>query len=231
MRLWFARLAAKLTAVGRGGVGGEAADRKRRSVAVLKREGVPFIEHLPAIESAAETTLRPVEEVALRAITLGVVATKGQTGDQRLTTALVDRFRVRGALSPKELAFVEHPEPSQHDRIQFTWRYECHAVLFWALGFIKALPRPDRVVNVAEIAPILADRGRDRFIAEANLRPVAEILDATDLIYRYHWAVTDARINGRPAPAGLDPGVVMERHYALNWLVGGEDWDDVATHT
>jgi hypothetical protein len=29
------------------------------------------------------------------------------------------------------------------------------------------------------------------------------------------------------------PGVIEERHYALNWLIGyfNQDWDDVATDT
>jgi hypothetical protein len=32
---------------------------------------------------------------------------------------------------------------------------------------------------------------------------------------------------------GLDPGVIQERHHALNWLVRFEDaeWDDVDTPT
>lgn len=40
-------------------------------------------------------------------------------------------------------------------------------------------------------------------------------------------------MNGRDAPAGLEKGVVKERHYALNWLVGYMDqaWDDVTTDT
>jgi uncharacterized protein DUF4272 len=31
----------------------------------------------------------------------------------------------------------------------------------------------------------------------------------------------------------LDSGVVYERHYALNWLIGymGREWDDVTTDT
>ena len=69
--------------------------------------------------------------------------------------------------------------------------------------------------------------------AKARLRPQAEILDAADLIYRYNWAATDARINGRSAPAGLDGSVIYERHYALNWLIGYLDlpWDDISTDT
>ncbi|HEX6611164.1 MAG TPA: DUF4272 domain-containing protein [Hyphomicrobiaceae bacterium] len=50
-------------------------------------------------------------------------------------------------------------------------------------------------------------------------------------MYRYHWAVRDASINGRPSPADLDPGIVMERHHALNWLIGYIDADDVTTDT
>ena len=69
--------------------------------------------------------------------------------------------------------------------------------------------------------------------AAARLRPPAELLDAADLLYRYHWAVRDARIDGRPAPVGLDPSVVVEWHYALNWLIGYGDaaWDEITTDT
>ena len=65
------------------------------------------------------------------------------------------------------------------------------------------------------------------------MRPLSDILDQADLIYRYHWAVVDARINGQDAPAGLNSGVVLERHYALNWLIGYFDqaWDDISTDT
>ena len=65
------------------------------------------------------------------------------------------------------------------------------------------------------------------------MRPASEILDALDLHYRLHWATTSARTKGEPAPAGLEPGVVFERHYALNWLTCFQDaeWDDVDTPT
>jgi hypothetical protein len=60
-----------------------------------------------------------------------------------------------------------------------------------------------------------------------------QILDQADLIYRYHWAVVDARVKGKQPPAGLDPGIVYERHYALNWLIrySDQEWDDISTDT
>ena len=70
-------------------------------------------------------------------------------------------------------------------------------------------------------------------MAEAELRPQAEILSEADLIYRIHWATVDARVNGAEPPAGLNPSVVYERHYALNWLIGyaGQEWDNITTDT
>ena len=48
-----------------------------------------------------------------------------------------------------------------------------------------------------------------------------------------HWITTDARVNPNAQKTSLVPGVVLERHYALSWLVCFEnaDWDDVDTPT
>ena len=54
------------------------------------------------------------------------------------------------------------------------------------------------------------------------------------MIFFLDWACTDTRMRDLPAPAGMDGGVVFERHKALNWLVGaGEkaDWDHVPVDT
>ena len=67
----------------------------------------------------------------------------------------------------------------------------------------------------------------------ATLRPAAEVLDVLDLTYRLHWAARRARADRRGPPAGVSPGVVLERHYALRWLVRSDesDWDEVQTPT
>jgi hypothetical protein len=210
-----------------------AEERKARSIAVLQREKVPYIEHLPTIETASEIKPRTQEEVALRAIALAVVAVKGETGDHQLGLDLVKRFDIRSALSPAERAFIEDPEPGEQTRVQFSWRYESLGVMLWALGFSEELGRPDTIVDVPMAVGILRDLGRDGFVSKAKLRSMDDILDQADLIYRYHWAVTDARINGRQPPAELAGGIVYERHYALNWLIRymDQDWDDISTDT
>lgn len=230
---WLVMMAAALLICAGPGAADEATERKARSVAVLEAEGVPLIDHLPVIETGAQSLRRDREQVIRRAVALTIVAVKGETGDHALAEHLVAQFGAEGFFTPAEQAFMDDPAPDAHSRIQFTWRYEGVHVMLWALGITGDLGRPDAIVDVPLLAETLRDLGTEGLRARADLRPKAEILDAADLIYRYHWAVVEARLQGQPAPARLDPGVVLERHHALNWLIGyrGQDWDDVSTDT
>lgn len=211
----------------------ESLERKQRSISILKAENVKFIEHLPVIETESESKRRTTEEVAQRAIALAIVAVKGEGIEQQIIDKLVKDYSAESLFTPKEKAFIRNPNPSLQERAQFSWRYEAYWLMLWSLGYVNTLKRPDSICDVPKAVAFLRDNGRDGFIKKARLRSQKEILDAADLIYRYHWAMTDARINSKDKPAGLDPGVVLERHYALNWLIGymGQEWDDISTDT
>ncbi len=103
----------------------------------------------------------------------------------------------------------------------------------WSLGYVEKLERPEGTCDVAKAVSFLRDRDTAQFIKDAKLRPLSEILDQADIIYRYHWAVVSARLKHQEAPVKLEGGVVQERHYILNWLVGylDQEWDDVSTDT
>jgi hypothetical protein len=216
-----------------GAISAEAIERKLRSESILRAQGVPLFAALPVIETAAEALKRSKEEVALRALCLLFVAAKGEGLPEELVERLLESYELRPHLTPEELAFVLDKSPSQHDRIQFTWRHEAAWTLLWALGFVPELGKPDRICDVSFAAGTMAERTTSEFIEDSELRPIADILDQADLIYRYHWAVRNARIKGRHVPAALDPGVTQERHHALNWLIGYKDqtWDHVTTDT
>ncbi len=216
-----------------GRIPAEALDRRVRSEAILRAEGVPFFAALPVIETAAEALKRPKEEVALRTLCLVLVAAKGEGLGQEVVERVLESCELRPHLTPKELAFVLDVSPSQHDRIQFTWRHEAAWTLLWALGYVAQLGKPAQICDVEFAARTVTERTTAQFIEDSELRPIADILDQADLIYRYHWAVRNARIKGQQIPAALDPGVTEERHYALNWLIGynEEAWDDVTTST
>lgn len=211
---------------------GEAEARKARSIAQLQREGVPVLDSLPVIATEAESTRRSLQEVVGRTAALIVVSVTGETGKAALAQSLTEQFGAREFLSPAEAAFLADPLADPQRRADFTWRYEGLAVMLWALG-LADLPRPDRLVDVPALAGMLKGTDHDGLLRDARPRPQAEILDANDLHYRYNWAVVQARIDGQPAPAGLDPDVVYERHYALNWLIGyaGQTWDGITTDT
>ncbi|HWB32137.1 MAG TPA: DUF4272 domain-containing protein [Acidobacteriaceae bacterium] len=211
----------------------EAVTRRARSLEILAREAVPFMPQLPVIETSTEIAPRSKEEIAYRTHSLLTVALKGEGLSQPIVKRILQERSLKNYLTQKELAFIENSDPSQHERIQFSWRYECVWVLLWALGYIEELNRPERHCDVGRIITIMKEPTNDEFIARACQRPLSEILDAADLIYRYHWAVVSTRLRGEPAPARLDKGVVMERHHALNWLIRymDQDWDDISTDT
>ena len=205
--------------------------RKHRSEAILRAEGIPFIAHLPAIESAREVTRRSAGEVAERLQALEIVAVKAEGLEQEIVADIVSERGLSSLFSPRERAFIDDPQPNKQDCIQFVWRYEAAWVLLWALNMSDApLGLPREICNVPFLVKTVTDRPN---LAARGLRPVAELLDEADLIYRCHWATRQARLKQRDVPAGLDPGVTTERHYALNWLIGDGDeaWDDVNTNT
>ena len=211
----------------------EALKRKERSEARLRSEGVPVNPSLPVIEDVGSLKRRVKEEIAWRAMALLVVAGKGEGLDQPTVDKVVADYDLDEHLTPKEATFINQVSPSEHDRIQFSWRYEAAWTLLWALGYVDELEKPTGTCDVPRAVNFFLERTAAQFIADSKLRPIEHIADEADLIYRYHWAVVDARINGRPSPAALEPGVTMERHHALNWLIGymDQEWDDVSTDT
>ena len=210
----------------------EANARKARSEAVLLRKQIPINKHLPVIETS-EARLRSKPEIAYRSLALLAAALKAEGLEQHIFERVLSKYALAPYFTSKESAFIEQQSPSEKERAQFAWRYEAAWVLLWALSYIENIGEPSAICDVPKAVSIMRDRSTEQFIAEASLRSLAQVLDETDLIYRYHWAAVDARINGKPCPEGVDLGVVYERHYALNWLIGYLDqaWDDVTTDT
>ncbi len=179
--------------------------------------------------------IRGAEEVARRCVVLYAVLAAGHRHPRGELVAWLRREGVWEAASPEESDFLLSDSPTQRQTINATWRAEALFPLVWALGLIPELPAPTQICDVQRmlrvLPPLLGAVGD--FIGSAKLRQENEILDAHENVFQIHWLVRDAEIHGRPTPDGYDPGVVRERHYGLNWLIGsmGLDWDDVTTDT
>ncbi|MBE9608014.1 DUF4272 domain-containing protein [Chitinilyticum piscinae] len=212
--------------------------RKRQSDAILAEEGVHVPAHLPPVLAEEELLLRPAGEVLRRAAALFAVAVRAESlamGRPIPVDELAERLPLAAAaLSPAEVDFWHDPAPQEQAVVNACWRYEALRVLVWALRLSPApLSRPDAICDVSALAQCLFGLNWEEALAQAELRPAAEILDQLDRHFRYHWACRQARQQQREPDGGLLPGVVMERHHALNWLVQflGAQWDEVDTPT
>lgn len=212
----------------------DAAPRRERSNAALRKLGVGIAKSLPPLLGEDEIRLRSPEEILERVGAICICAARAEPEGLSPAEAMdaVKRFGVKRALSPEETAFLSEKNPDEATRTKFCWRYECVPVLLWAIQQAKDLPFPKQIVDVPMTARKVSELCSKR--TEHELRPAAEILDAADLTYRIHWATVDHRSNGGKVPTGgANEEIVMERHYAFNWLIGlrNEAWDDVETDT
>lgn len=223
----------------------ETLDRKERSMAWLKEKRIYVSPWLPFLcEIEANGPARTTREICGRAAALLAVSLysecrlgEGMDYEQakEFITPVMERFLVEEFLSPKEKNYLENPESAREEQVQYSWQYENLLVMEWALGLVDELPYPDNICDVGRTVRVLHPfDSLEEFEQGVCVRSYKELLDAADLIYRLDWACVDARVMGMKAPAGLDAGVVMERHHSLFWLAGVDAccaWDEVDLST
>jgi hypothetical protein len=183
---------------------------------------------LPLLPADHESLRRTTGDVAVRAMCLCICAVKGEGMKHGDVERTVLRYGVADALSPAEHFFLHNRAASPIHRVEFSWRYESYWVLLWALRFVESLPWPDTICDVRRACLALRDRTRDEFLADAELRPQPEILDAADANALVQWVCTESRRRKLQPPADVDPHVVRERHAAFTWLIGPSEraWDE-----
>ncbi|WP_199912771.1 DUF4272 domain-containing protein [Aquimarina aquimarini] len=214
-------------------------DQKKRKVdneAILEVSNIKINKNLPVVESEEDTSIRSPKEIAERVTLLAVtnmVAFGNISGEEALE--YLDRYTLLEKATPKELDFLKNP--TDDAKSYETWKCECIWVLMWALAIIENLGFPDHLADLNKIPsekyPIGEGKDPNLFINAINTsRSKQEILDANDLYYRLDWACVDARIKGEEIKE-VNPGIVYERHYALNWLINymNQDWDNVSCDT
>jgi len=211
----------------------DQAVRKERSERILKAEGIRINPHLPMIESEEEVQPRTAKEIGDRLTALVVVAFKAsEKPDQDLVQSIVADRALGDVLTPSEREFIDDPDPDNRSRIQISWKCEAAWPLLWALNHVEGqLGLPRDTCDVPFLSGTVFDAAG---LTTRGVRAISEILDEADLIYRCHWEVRQAGLDGMEPTGALHPGVTMERHHALNWLVRyneNADWDEVTTDT
>lgn len=219
----------------------QARERKARSLARLKKMGVSVNESLPAWPQASSQIAKSTREVATRVVLLRHVAGAASTYvDGKAIRVWMKKNQILDQLSPREKRkFFETQAQWQQD-VDLSWRIESAWFLLWAVGMVAELSQPFEAVSAEQMRaeydriPLWVDNGDvTNFIAQARMRPTAAILDELDFTYRAHWATRNQEhVDPQTRIGKLNPGVVLERHYAGNWLMQpAMDWDEVKTPT
>lgn len=209
---------------------------KVNSEKILEEKSIKINKHLPYIESEDEVVIRRPKEIAERVTVLAMtnlVAFNNLSGEE--AGDYLKKYNLWDLVTPDEKDFLANP--TEQRKSHESWKCECIWVLMWALNKVGDLGFPDELCSLNDIAdedyPVSPEKDPNDFINSiTETRNKLEILALNDLYYRLDWACVDARINGTDMTA-VHPGVVYERHYALNWLINYNEaeWDDVTCDT
>lgn len=212
-----------------------AEQRKKQTEKYLKSLNIPFIDHLPLIEEESEVKIRAAQEIAERILVLVYLAYVSEVPDEREN--VIDFLKTNSLwdkVSPDEKELFQKEELTDQETANISWRSEGVWLLLWSINKVDKLELPTEQVEIPKIVSRLPEFLTDptEFIKSAIIRPTTEILDQSDLIYRLHWATRNADLNNQPMPANLDLSIIMERHYAINWVTFyADEWDEISTDT
>lgn len=209
----------------------EQINRKHKSEATLQKHQIKLNTNLPCIPSTEQINLRDKSEIINRIYALTVITAKAEGIPEEQIEQLISSKTIT-AFSPYEQHALDNGLPDKEWSV-LTWRYESLFLLCWVIKKVDVLPYPSQMCDAGQFLSPVLQQSRAELEQSASLRTKEEVLDALDLIYRLNWACVDARINKTTLEGNIHPGIVYERHYALNWLTNYQnlDWDNVRTDT
>ncbi len=194
----------------------------------LRSLGVGVNLHLPCVESLEEVAPRSPAEVAKQLVALSYMIRIGYDypiEEAREELRQLDVLDILGSTAREILASGTLTE---QQKIDLTWQAEAAQSLAWALGMAALDPTSPCDEDLADRVPFL--EGEREFIQAAQLRPMSEIQQQVDLIYRMHWYAVNCRLVGETCI--LNESLIRERRRALDWMYGvAEDWDQVPMNT
>lgn len=199
---------------------GEAQARRSRSLARLKQRGIGPVE-APLSPSEASVEPRSKAAIARRLYALLYVARAGVEG--RRSGGKYGRIARDALFTPAEQAFLDTPRGSAALQVRFAWRSEAALPLFWALGYVREMLWPENRVHADEFYDYLVKTDFIAFVAGAEVRSTAQLLDEADLMICLDTP--------GPSPETATQ-IVSERRLALAWLtpgVGPAEWDGLET--
>jgi hypothetical protein len=201
---------------------------KTRTTDYLASVGIEVPSHLPTIEEMDEVTPRSAQDVAGRLSALAYVIGLGYGAQGSDLSEQLEKYDLVPFVSEREKSLLSEEVLDDQDKVDMSWQTESAQALAWCIGLVELDHFQHCDDDLAQKIPFKTDPSD--FIRSAKLRPIAEIQEQSDLLYRMHWYARNCRLTGRDCD--LSESIISERRKAIDWVYGvEEDWDEVPMDT
>jgi hypothetical protein len=203
-------------------------DIREASWKLVTREGLARNEQLPLLDDVEIKVTEP--QVAARLLCMYAVAATAFGFKAQEAKRWLDEEGLTSELSKPEKLFLDG------DATQlFTAQLQVHSS--YSLAWCSNLVSEQRLMGdlpddfVSCFPDIRLQQSTKSFIDRVKLRDVMEVLPLLDHAYCLHWALRDAELRMQKTPNLRWLHSVEAHRHALEWLVAGGSWEDVAMDT
>ena len=201
---------------------------KNRTINYLSSIGIEVPESLPQIESLEEVNPRTAQDIAGRLCALVYVIGLGFDAKGKDLLEQLNKYNLQPFVSEYEKGLLSQDIIGDQDKINMSWLTECAQALAWCIGLVELDHFKSCDDDLAQKIPFKSDPGG--FIKKAQLRPITDIQEQSDLLYRMHWYVRNCDLTGQDCK--LSESIISERRKAIDWAYGvEEDWDEIPINT
>ena len=206
-----------------------AVERKKKSEERLASLGIHIVDELPPMEEESLVVPRTGQEIAQRILVLTYLnCVAADSNLQQDVITFLKQESLWENASAEEKRLFEKSQLSEEDTLKIGWRGESIWLLLWTINRVDTLDLPASEVNIRDVferLPAFMSDTRD-FIQSASIRPLSEILDQSDFIFRLTWTIHVQ--SGSTNEMIFNPSIAYERHYAISWVTSAhETWDEI----
>lgn len=207
----------------------KASDVRANSLRAAQELGYATNDRLPLLDNTE--VVRSVNEVVDRLLGMYCVAAAAYGFNRESAVKWLNANVTGEALTPDERQFLltgKGPVQEYKFQIEGIW------ALYWACGladseFSFGSQCPQNFVT--RLPDLKTNQDAQSVRAKAALRDVAEVVQMADTAYCIHWAQRQSVLGGQADRQTMPEYVIRERRHALDWLLEGEDWDNIALDT
>jgi len=201
---------------------------KRNTEAILREHNIEVPSHLPAIEQIDEVEPKSATEIARRALVLSYFIGLAFGAPTVALVEKIKRYDLWSSVSPLEAKLLSAQSISDEQKAEISWLCESIQALAWCINLVDMDNFRHCGDDLASIFPL--DSDPYDFIGLSKRRPVREIQQQADILYRLHWYSRQARLTGKDVQ--VNEAIIENRRRAIDWTYGtARIWDDISLDT